>query len=320
MGTHKWPITQKPSSVLGKSIWHTEFVGLIVNSIYKFVENQGPLFAAAMAYYTAFALPSILILSITLVGFFVDPQDIQGEIGRQVENVAGQQAAEQVREIVIAANQSKGTVVASTIGVCMLMIGATGVLVQLQAALNLFWGVEAQPNQNTWLAMVVKRFLSLGMLLVIAFLLLVTITIRAAIDEFGHQIDGLLPKQFSTGMLSLVDSGVSFALLLLLLAAMFRFMPDAKVAWKSVWFGAFVTSVLFSVGKQLMGIYLTVGRPGAVYGAAGSLAVILVWVYYSSIILLFGAQLTSMWAKSHLVPAPPEEHAVKTKNGLTNKT
>ena len=129
-----------------------------------------------------------------------------------------------------------------------------------------------------------------------AFLLLVTISIRAVLSELGSQLDAYLPTMLSTGMLMVINQVVSFIFIAILLAAMFRFLPDAKVPWRSAWFGALVVAAMFSIGKQLMGIYLNVSNPGAVYGAAGSLAIILIWVYYASLILIFGAQLTQVWS------------------------
>lgn len=267
--------------------------------------------AAAMAYYTAFALPSLLVISILIVGFFIEPQEIQGEIGRQIRSVAGEETAQQIQEIVVAANKPKETYIASTIGFVMLLIGASGVLAQLQTTLNDFWGVEVAVAKSGWLSLICKRLISFGMLLVIAFMLLVTITVRAAIAEFGQRVDRLLPDPFTSGLVSVINVVASFIILLLLLAAMFRFLPDAKVPWRCVWFGATVTSVLFAVGQQVVAIYLRYAHPGEVYGTAGALAVILIWVYYACMILLFGSQLTRVWADSRGLRVQADEHAVK---------
>ena len=284
---------------------------ILTVSLERFGENNGFANAAAISYYAAFSLPSMLLISIALVGFFVEPEDVQGEIGRQVENVVGEEAADQVEQIVEAADEPKQGWFASIAGGLMLLVGATGVLVQLQLALNQVWQVKAEPTRNTWLNMVLKRVLSLGMLLVIAFLLLVTISVRAVLSELGSQLDVYLPSTLSAGMLMAVNQVVAFIILTILLAAMFRFLPDAKVPWHCVWLGGVVTAAMFSIGKQLMGVYLNVSNPGAVYGAAGSLAIILIWVYYASAIVIFGAQLTQVWSSRHGDRLQPEGHAVK---------
>lgn len=271
---------------------------ILLASISKFIENNGPMNAAAMAYYTAFALPSLLVISIMIVGIFIEPQEIRGEIGRQIESVAGHDTAEQIQEIVVAANKPKETYIASTIGFVMLLIGASGVLAQLQTTLNNFWGVKDVSAENGWMSLIFKRLVSFGMVFVIAFLLLVTITVRAAIAEFGQQLDSLLPAPWNSGMVSLINIGATFVILILVLAGMFRFLPDAEVPWRCVWFGATVTSVLFALGQQAMAVYLKYAHPGEVYGTAGALAVILIWVYYACMILLFGAQLTRVWEDS----------------------
>lgn len=270
-------------------------VGVLKASIEKFSSGNGFANAAAIAYYAAFSLPSMLLISIALVGMFVEPSDVKGEIKQQIESVAGEEAAEQVQEIVAAANKPDKSLVATIVGGVMLLVGSTGVLVQLQSALNEVWEVESEQRSSNWPGLILKRVVSLSMLLVMAFLLLITISVKALLSELGGQLDEILPATMSSGMLLLVNQGIGFSVLALLLAAMFRFLPDEKVPWPSVWFGAFVTTFLFAIGRQVMGWYLALSDPGAVYGAAGSLAIILIWVYYASLILIFGAQLTRTW-------------------------
>ena len=280
----------------------------------RFFENNGLANAAATSYYAAFSLPSLLLISIALVGFFVETEDVRGEIGRQVENVAGEVAADQVEQIVEAADKPTRGWLASISGGLMLLVGATGVLIQLQGALNQVWKVEAEVTRNTLIGMLLKRVLSLGMVLVMAFLLLVTISVRAILSEVGSQLDALLPSMLSSGMLAVINQVVAFVVIAVLLASMFRFLPDAKVPWRSVWFGALVTSAMFAIGKQIMGVYLDVSNPGAIYGAAGSLAIILIWVYYASAIVIFGAQVTQVWSSLAGDKPEPEEHAVQSES------
>ena len=283
---------------------------LIVKSIQQFVANDGPLYAAAMSYYTAFALPSVLIMSIALAGWFVEPHQARGVIGQQIEQVAGEDAAEQIEAIVIAAERDQKGWIASLVGGVMLLVGSTGVLAQLQYAFNHIWGVKTRKRDNLWLKLIIKRLLSLGMLLVLAFILLVTMTVNAMLAGFGSRLETLLPSGLSVGVLGLLNGTFSFAILVLLLAAMFRVFPDSKIPWQAVWFGSAVTAVLFTLGKHLMAFYIQSSNVGAVYGTAGSLAVILIWVYYACIILLFGAQMTRCWMDDHGWEVRPEPHAV----------
>jgi len=282
---------------------------VFVQSCTRFNENNGIANSAAIAYYAAFSLPSLLLISISLVGFFVEPDDVKGEIDHHIESIAGEEAADQMLEIVVAANNPQKSFLATVFGGVMLLIGATGVLVQLQTSLNQVWRVEAQPDKNTWLAIIIKRLLSMSMLLVIAFLLLVTISVRALLSEVGSNLDVNLPEALSTGMVILINQVAAFVLISILLASMFRFLPDVRVPWRDVWFGALITSFLFAVGKQVMGYYLELSNPGQVYGAAGSLAVILIWVYYASMIVLFGAQVTKTWSDFNGHEVKPEQHA-----------
>ena len=289
-----------------RKIWQT-----LTISLERFSANNGFSNAAAIAYYAAFSLPPMLLISIALVGFVVEREHVRGEIGRQVESVVGEEAAEQVDQIVEAAEKPKQEWFASIAGLAMLVVGATGALVQLQIALNQVWNVKPKPNQNTWLRLILKRVLSLGMLLIVAFLLLVTISARAVISELGVQLDAYLPSMLSTGMLVLINQAGAFILIAILLAAMFRFLPDIKVPLRSVWFGALVTAAMFTIGKELMGVYLNFSHPGAIYGAAGSLAIILIWVYYASAILIFGAQLTQTWSSLNSERPELDRHAVR---------
>lgn len=271
---------------------------VLTESVERFSSGNGFANAAAIAYYAAFSLPSMLLISISLVGLFVEPVDVTGEINRQIENVAGEEAAEQVQQIVSAANQPRQSLFATLVGGVMLLIGSTGVLVQLQTALNEVWGVKSGERTSAWLSVILKRVISLGMLLVMAFLLLITISVRALMSELGGRLDDILPTSMTSGMLLVVNQLVGVVVFALLIAAMFRFLPATRVPWRSVWFGALVTTILFAIGRQAMGLYLTMSDPGAIYGAAGSLAIILIWVYYASLIFIFGAQLTQAWSEN----------------------
>jgi membrane protein len=183
--------------------------------------------------------------------------------------------------------------------------------VELQAALNRAWGVEPDPDRGGVKNFVIKRLFSLGMVLSIAFLLLVSLVLSAALTAFGGALGGLLPGDASEVLLQLLDNAVSLVVITLLFAAMFKVLPDARIAWRDVWVGALVTTVLFLAGKFLIGLYLGQANPGEAYGAAGSLAILLVWIYYSSLILLLGAEFTPVWARERGAGVEPQEGAVR---------
>ncbi|HEX2202867.1 MAG TPA: YihY/virulence factor BrkB family protein [Longimicrobium sp.] len=284
-----------------------ELFSLLKTSLKDFSDDECPRLAAALSYYTVFSLPPLLILILTLVGAFMDPADVQGALAQQIEGLMGPTGAEEVQTM-IARTERPGRGLAAVLGVGALIFGATGAFIQLQAALNRAWEVEPDPKRGGWKNFVFKRLLSLGMVLSIAFLLLVSLAVSAALSAFSGALGRMLPGSpgpvFQT--LSFV---VSFAVITLLFACMFKVLPDARIAWRDVWVGAFVTALLFTLGKFALGMYLGRSNPGEAYGAAGSLALILVWIYYSAMILLFGAEFTQTWAMEKGGGIEPEEGA-----------
>jgi membrane protein len=182
---------------------------------------------------------------------------------------------------------------------------------QLQKTLNRTWGVEPDPNQGGIKSFVTKRLFSLGMLLAFAFLLTISLVLSAALTGVGDRIGTLMPSALSGPVLEILNLVISFAAFVVLFAALFKVMPDAKIAWRSVWVGAVVTALLFIIGKFLIGFYLGKSNPGEAYGAAGSMAVLLLWIYYSSLIVLFGAEFTETWAVQRGEGIEPEPGAVR---------
>ena len=191
------------------------------------------------------------------------------------------------------------------------MLGASGAFGQLQAALNRAWEVAPDPEQGGLKAFLLKRVFSFGMILSVAFLLLVSLVLSAALSAFGGALAGMLPEGVSATLLQVLNQVVSFAVIAGLFAAIFKVLPDATVAWRDVWVGAAVTAVLFVVGKFVIGYYLGRSNPGEAFGAAGSLAVMFVWIYYSSMILLLGAEFTQAWAEARGSGIAPERGAVR---------
>jgi membrane protein len=276
----------------------TGVIGLLKKSFSDFMADDCMDSAAALSYYTVFSLPAILVLLLMLVSSVMDPNDVRGGLESQMQNLMGPTAGEQVRTIIAESEQRpSGGLLPTILGIAGLLFGATGAFGQLQKSLNRTWDVEPDPDQGGIKAFLSKRVFSLGIILVIAFLLLVSLVISAALSGLGNRLESFLPSGLSEPVLHGLNLIVSLAAITLLFAAMFKVLPDAKISWRSVWVGAAFTAVLFVIGKFLIGFYLGRSNPGEAYGAAGSLAVLLLWVYYSSLIVLFGAEFTETWAQ-----------------------
>ena len=284
---------------------------LVREAVHDFVEDGCPTMAASLSYYTVLSLPPVLVLVLLILGAVMDPEDVRGALEEQIRTVMGPVGADEVRKVIRNAERpGAGRPLASLLGIGALVFGATGAFAQLQAALNRAWEVEPDPAQGGIRNFVRKRLLSFGMILAIGFLLLVSLLLSAALSAVGGLVAGRMAG-FSGTFLQLMNSVVSFLVITLLFAAIYKILPDARIAWRDTWVGAAATTLLFVLGKYFLGLYLGRSSPGDAYGAAGSLAVLLVWIYYSSMILLFGAELTQRWAESHGTAIVPEKGAVR---------
>lgn len=289
-----------------------EGFALVRDSGKDFIEDDCQTQAAALSYYTIFSLPPLLVLILMILGKLVDPQDIRGQLETQIGALTGPTATEQIRTILQQAHgPGSGALLPTVLSITALILGASGAFAQLQAALNRAWEVAPDPQQGGLKAFLLKRVFSFGMILSVAFLLLVSLVLSAALSAFGDALGGMLPEGVSTTLLQVLNQVVSLAVVTVLFAAIFKVLPDARVALRDVWVGAAVTAVLFVVGKFLIGYYLGRSNPGEAFGAAGSLAVMLVWIYYSSMILLFGAEFTQAWAEQRGGGIAPERGAVR---------
>jgi membrane protein len=292
----------------------TGLLGIVRQSLQDFMDDDCMTSAAALSYYTVFSLPAILILIMLLVSSVMDPTDVRGGLESQLESLMGPSAGGEVRTILQETERPGGGFIPTVVGIVALVFGATGALGQLQAALNRAWNVEPDPKQGGMKTFLTKRLFSFGMLLSIAFLLLVSLVISAALSGLGDRLSGFLPAGLSEPVLHALNLGVSLLVISLLFATMFRVLPDAKVAWKSVWVGGIATAVLFVLGKFLIGLYIGKSNPGEAYGAAGSLIVMLLWIYYSALIVLFGAEFTETWAERRGEGVEPEHGAVRVRH------
>jgi membrane protein len=248
---------------------------------------------AALAFYTVFSLAPVLIVAISVAGLAFGQKAAEGELSRQLQGLTGDAGARVIQAVLQSANQPALGIIASAFGIGTLLVGASGAFVELQDALNKIWKVQCRPG-SAWLRVIRERFLSFGLVLGLGFLLLVSLVLSAALGAVGDFIAPLLP--WPVFMLELVDFLLSLGVIALLLAMIFKYLPDVDIAWSDVWVGAAVASVLLTTGKALIGLYLARSAVASAYGAASSLVIILTWVYYSAQIVLFGAELTQVYS------------------------
>jgi len=271
---------------------------LIQTTSQEFVKDDCMRSAAALAYYTVFSLAPILMFLLWLAGFFLDSQTARKQVAIQVEAVAGEEAAKPIRGLVDAEPNEGGDYFTVAISVVAILFGATGVMVQIQSTLNQAWGVEPHPYGNFLADFFLKRVLSLSMLVTLAFLLAVSLGASTAILSVGEFLAAHLGAWVGKGALWLLNAIVSLLVIAMFFGAVFKWLPDAKLRWRDVACGSLVTAVLFIVGREALSLYFANVDVGSHFGVAGSLAVLLVWVYYTSMIFLFGAEFTQVWTRS----------------------
>jgi len=284
---------------------------LLRKAIEEFVSDECPRMAAAMAYYAVFSLPALLVIVVSIAGLIAGRDQTVESLTTYFEDALGREGALQIATMLEQAGKPGRGIVASVIGFFVLLLGASGVMLELQTALNRAWGVTPDPNQPVVRTFLLKRLLSFGMLLGIVFLLLASLVISWLLTAFGRIIDRLAPDWLSSEVLEAVNLGVSFVIITLVFAALLKYVPDARIGWCDVWIGAAVTAFLFVLGKFALSLYLSYSNVASTYGAAGSLALILLWIYYSSMILFFGAELTQVVASHRGHAAPPEPGAIE---------
>jgi len=281
-----------------------ETFSLLKATAFEWLDDQAPTLGAALAYYTVFSLAPLLIISIALAGLVFGAEAAQGQIFDQLRGLLGDASGKAMQEIVQSASaEPKTGVVATVIGFVTLLFGASGVFGQLQASLNIIWGVQPKPGRGI-LGIIRDRSLSFGFILVVGFLLLVSLLLTAGIAFVGKQFGAMVPGM--EALIQILNSILSLAVITLLFGMMFKILPDANIAWRDVWIGAFITALLFTLGKFALGFYLGRSGVGSSYGAAGSLIVLLLWVYYSSQVVFFGAEFTQVYANrfgSHVTPS-----------------
>jgi membrane protein len=268
---------------------------LLKTSASEWVADEAPRLGAALAYYTMLSIAPLLVVVVAVAGLVYGEAAARGELAQQLEGLVGPQGAEVLQTMLANASHPAGGLIATAIGLVVLLLGASGVFIELQGSLNRIWGVQSKTAGGVW-GFIRTRLLSFLMVLAIGFLLLASLALSAALSAVSRYF---AEEGGSPILWQVVNQAVSFAVITLLFALIFKLLPDAEIAWKDVWVGAALTAVLFTVGKYLIGLYLGNSSVGSAYGAAGSLAVFLVWVYYSAQILFFGAEFTQVYANHY---------------------
>jgi len=284
--------------------------GLFKATFSEWLEDKAPQLAAALAYYTVFSLAPLILLLLTIVGAVLrhDPAGAWHKITQQRSYFLDRSAVDVVRQIAQQACEPTKSLWASIIGIALALFGASGVFGQLQDALNTIWGVKAKPGAGIW-AFVRARFLSFAMVAGVCFLLLVSLAVESLLQAVFHDLQASFP---GGGFVALSAYLIfDFLVVAVLFAMIFRFLPDAKIRWRDVWIGAGLTAAFFLIGKWALGLYLGSGAAGSAYGAASSLITLLLWVYYSAQILLFGAEFTQVYTNQFGSRVEPEEYAVR---------
>jgi membrane protein len=285
-----------------KSIW--QFLKTTIN---EWVEAEPFQLAAALSYYTLFSLAPLLLIAIGVAGFVFGREAAQNQIVETLQGMIGQDSAQTVQEMIQASNEQPKTGMLSTIiGFVALLFGAGGVVGQLQTSLNKIWEVTPKPGQGIW-GFLRQRFFSFAMVLAIGFLLLVSLVVTAVLSSFTAMISSFLGD--ATFVAHAIDILVSFGFVTLLFALIYKYVPDVEIQWRDVWVGAALTSILFTIGKYLIGLYIGTSGVSSTFGAAGSLITILVWVYYSSLIFFLGAEFTRVYATQYGSGVAPAENA-----------
>ncbi|NES78657.1 MULTISPECIES: YihY/virulence factor BrkB family protein [unclassified Okeania] len=259
-------------------------------------KDKAPILAAALTYHTLFSIAPLFIIAVAIAGFVFGKSAAEGELVTQLENFMGQQIAETIEQLVINISRPQSGIVATLIGFATLFWGASNLFAQLKLALNMIWNVSPPPNRGI-VGFIQDRLLSVGMVLgagLVLILLLVASAVLTAINQWLNKI-----LNTPDGIWSLIDVSISFGIVMLLFAGIYKFLPDVKIAWSDVWIGSAITAVLFTVGKSLIGLYLGNSGAGSAYGVAGSLVVLLLWINYSWQILFFGAEFTQIWANKY---------------------
>ncbi len=285
------------------TVWKNAFIGMGEDNVTRM--------SGSLAYYTVFSMAPMLIMIISLAGFFLGREAIEGEIVNQLSGFVGVKTAAQLQEIIRNASLAGKSTMAAIIGGITLLVGATTVFAQIQDSINTIWGIKPKPKRG-WLKMIKNRLLSFSVIISLGFILMVSLGISAIVDAFSNRLQASFPD-VTFVVFYIINILITFLVTSFIFAVIFKVLPDAKIKWKDVAAGAMATSFLFMLGKFGISFYISKAEVGDTYGAAGSIVVLLIWVYYSSIILFLGAEFTKAFAVKYGSAIHPNEYAVTTK-------
>lgn len=300
-----------PRDVMGKRI-----LTLLRDTGIEWYEDEAPNKVASLAYYTLLSLAPLVLFSIALAGLWYGESEARGQVTDQLASVVGPQAAGAIKSVAQSAHRSDSGLLSSVIGIAVLVFGASGVFGQLQTALNGIWGVKPKPGRG-WKGFLRDRFFSFTMVLGVAFVLLVSLVLSAALAAIGSYFSSALPG--GELVWQILNGLISLAVITGLFSLIFRVIPDVEIRWRDVWVGALVTAALFTLGKFLLALYLGKSSFSSSYGAAGSLVALVVWVYYASQILFLGAEFTQVYARVFGASIKPSPQAVPAEDAHPNK-
>jgi membrane protein len=288
-----------------------------------FMEDRVMKLSAALAYYTIFSLTPLIIIVISAASLFLgDNMDPNTKLFGEISDMVGADAANQLRGFVNNANLSGKSTLGLIIGIGTLIVGATAIFIEIQDSINLIWKVKAVPKKG-WKKLITNRLLSFSMIASLGFLLLVSLVINSIVVGIGDRLEGYATKigieRVSELLMLIVTNVLTLAVVTSIFAVIFKVLPDVNLKWKPALVGALFTALLFSLGKYVIGIYIEKGNPGSAFGAASSIIVILLWIYYTSIILYFGAEFTQAYAERYAKGITPSKYAVHTKIVVVEK-
>jgi len=292
-------------------------ITILKDTFTGFMQDKGLKLSASLSYYTIFSLAPLLLLIISLAGFFFGREASQGRIFSEINGIIGNEAAKQVEQIISNLELSGNSAMSIIVGVITLIIGATTVFGEIQDSINMIWKVKAKPKKG-WVKMLKDRLLSGSIIVGLGFLLIVSLIINGALAALNNFLKSMFPD-FTLILINIANIVISFGVITVLFGVIFKVLPDAKIKWKHVRAGAFFTACLFMLGRYIIGIYITTTGAGSPYGAAGSLIVILLWVYYTAAILYFGAEFTRAYAIFKGSCIQPAEYAVFVEQRETEK-
>lgn len=281
---------------------------LIIKEVFKEFSADNTLkYSASLAYYTVFSIAPLLIVITTSFGFLFGKEAMQGRVYEQLNNLVGSEAAIQIQDIIKNIHLSKNSFMATVVSLIILLIGATSIFGEIQDSINKIWGLRMKKHK-VWWKLILTRLLSFSLILSIGIIMILTLLMNAAVAAFGKFI-GKFINDYSIYFIQITDGILSFIIVAFLFALIFKILPDAKIEWKDVLFGGFITAIFFTIGKMGISFYVSVSNITSLYGAAGSIIILMVWVYYSSIILYLGAEFTKVYAKLYGKDILPNEYA-----------